>query len=95
MFVDITGLDKAAVLQALYARARPQGLGWLQYESGPLPPEAARAALETTQAFDYLRGRALKVDLSEGELDATLYDRANGPGACAQAIERLRQEGRT
>jgi hypothetical protein len=95
MVVDIAGLDKAAVLQALYARARPCGRGWLQYAPGPLTREAALAALAHTQAFDYLHGRAMKVDLSEELLDATAYDRANGPGSCAQTIERLRQqEGR-
>ena len=36
MDVDITGLDKAAVLAVLYNAAKPQGMGFLQYDPEPM-----------------------------------------------------------
>jgi sarcosine oxidase delta subunit len=39
--------------------------------------------------FDYLRGRVMKVDLSEDEFDDWLYDRDNGHGAAAKAITSI------
>ena len=100
--VNIKGLDKAAVLAALYNRAKIQGLGFLQACDGDMTTEQAQKLLEGEQTpdypitrrdqyFDYLYGRVMKVNLtSDEELDPRLYDRDNGEGAAAAAIDTIR-----
>lgn len=39
--IDISGLDKADVLVTLYESARPQGMGFLVYDSDPMSRETA------------------------------------------------------
>jgi hypothetical protein len=93
--VDITGLDPAEVVIALYERARAQGMGALYATHEPLTVEAARQVLEHTKPdrIDYLLGRVMKVNLHEtpGAFDARLYDRDNGTGAAAAAVAALRE----
>ena len=84
--MNIKGMDKAAVLAALYNHARTQGLGILHYQPGNMSLEEARNLLKTQSYFDYLKGRVLKIDLSGDELNERLYDRDNGLGAAAAAI---------
>ena len=88
--IPLVGLDKAAVLAVLYDAARPQGMGFLQYDPAPMTVEEAAKLLENRTRFDYLQGRVMKVDLSSDELDPWGYDRDNGTGAAARAIETLR-----
>ena len=87
--VNITNLDKAAVLAALYNAAKPQGLGFLQYDPTPMSVEDAR--LLGTGYFDYLMGRVMKIDLRSDELRTDLYNRDNGAGAAEQALALLQQ----
>lgn len=85
--MDISGLDKAAVLAALYNHARCQGMGYLHYDPKPMTVEEAQEILAKGQTyFDYHKGRVMKVDLSGGFLDTRLYDRDNGLGAAENAI---------
>lgn len=91
--IDISGLDKSAVLCALYDHARPQGWGWLHATPDPLDGEVARQLLTRQTYFDYLGGRALKVELKGSTFDPWLYDRDNGEGAAGRAIESLRVAG--
>ena len=94
--VDVSGLRSEAVLVALYERAQPQGLGFLHYDPAPMSEEEATELLliatddEGLQRFDYLKGRVMKVRLGGESFDPRLYDRDNGPGAAASAIEGLR-----
>jgi hypothetical protein len=90
--INITGLNKAAVLAALYNASRPQGMGFLQYTPEPMTIEQAEALLDSGQTyFDYLQGRVMKVDLSNDDsFNDRLYDRDNGEGAAAIAIASLR-----
>lgn len=100
--VNISGLDKAAVLAALYNNARPLGMGFLHARVEPMTVPEAQKLLEEgddlTQMFgnilyfDYVHGRPLKVDISGDELSPHLYDRDQGQGACQRAIEALRKE---
>lgn len=103
--ISIKGLDKAAVFAALYNVARPQGAGFLQYDPTPITAEMARKMMELGDDtkrdfghnggnlyFDYVKGRVMKVDLSRDELDPRLYDRDNGHGSAARAIESLRKQ---
>ena len=93
--IDITGLDRVAVLVALYGAARPQGMGFLQYVKGPLPLDEAQELLKRSFYFDYLKGRVMKVDLSSSTLDPWGFDRDNGAGAAARVIAELRATGKT
>jgi len=92
-YVDISGLDPAAVLAALYNASQQQGLGFLNPRGQqPMTVEDAAAALAVTphRYFDYLHGRVMKVELTGVQIDVRLYDRDNGEGAGAAAIARLR-----
>ena len=100
--IDLRGLDKAAVLAALYNASKPQGLGFLHYDPALMTVEEAQAILDEKQArlkeinstggnwdeiyFDYLKGRVMKVDLLGDDLRFQLYDRDNGEGAAQRAI---------
>jgi hypothetical protein len=92
MDIDITGIDKARLLMALYAKAQPLGLGRLQYTPEPLTYEEASGLLSQATYFDYLRGRVMKVDLSGDVLRTGLFDRDNGEGAAARAVDAARRE---
>ncbi len=43
--ISINGLDKAAVLAALYNASRPQGMGFMHYDPKPMEVEEARTLL--------------------------------------------------
>lgn len=88
--IDLEGLDKAAVLAALYNASKPQGMGFLHYDPEPMTVEEARALLSQDTDFDYLKGRVMKVDLSGDQLDPWGFDRDNGQGRAAEVIESLR-----
>jgi len=91
--VDISGLDKAAVLAALYNRARTQGLGMLHYTPEDMTVEEAKEILDAGETyFDYLKGRVMKVRLRGDSFDSFLYNRDNGPGAAEAVIEELHSQ---
>lgn len=99
MGIDITGIDKADLLVALYDRAQAQGVGLLLARAEPMTREHAqqlidehiKAALNRGIYIDYLHGRVMKVDIGGDELSPVLYDRDNGPGAAAQVVGQLRE----
>jgi len=88
--ISLKGLDKAEVLAVLYNASRPQGMGFMHYDSKPMTKEEASALLEKTTYFDYLKGRVMKVELKGDELDPWGYDRDNGQGAAERAISVLK-----
>jgi len=90
--ISIAGLDKAAVLAALYDNAKPLGLGFLHFTPEPMTLDEAREILSKQKYFDYLKGRVMKVSLDGDELRPHLYDRDNGHGAAASVIEQLRSK---
>lgn len=91
--MDISKLDKAKLLQALYEQAQPQGQGYLQYSSSPLSYEEAKSILERQRGhIDYLHGRVMKVDLSGDTFSTRLYNRDNGQGAAESIVQRLQSE---
>ncbi len=87
--ISLAGLDKAAVLAALYNASRPQGMGFMHYDPKPMTVDEAQR-IGADRYFDYLKGRVMKVDLSGDNLDPYLYDRDNGQGAAEKAINALR-----
>ena len=90
MGINIAGIDKAAVLAALYNSSKQQGMGVFNAAGQKqLDIEKARELLKEATYFDYLAGRVMKIDLSDDDLDPRLYDRDNGQGAAFRAIEHL------
>lgn len=88
--IDISGIDKAAVLAALYNASKQQRMGFLhQRGASPMTTHEARQELENGSDFDYLHGRVMKVSLNKDTLDPYGYDRDNGPGAATRALEHL------
>lgn len=89
--INLKGLNKAAVLAALYNASKPQGMGFLHYDPTPMTKKEAKKMLKHQTDFDYLKGRVMKVNLSGDTLDAWGYDRDNGDGAAKAAIGSLLQ----
>ena len=94
--IDITGIDKAVLLAALYNAAKTQGLGFLHYTPGAMTHAEAKEYVTNAEPwewlyFDYIKGRVLKVDLSADMLDPHLYDRDNGAGATARVVASIRK----
>ncbi|KKM13999.1 hypothetical protein LCGC14_1710600 [marine sediment metagenome] len=93
--MDISKLDKAEVLAALYNRAQPQGIGYLHYTPEDMTVEEAQMILDDLKEyghrpyFDYLKGRVMKVSLYKDDMRTDLYNRDNGEGAAEQALEHL------
>jgi hypothetical protein len=89
--VDITGLDKVAVLRALWSASRVAAF----FHRLPPPPfDAAQALAAVHDYIDYFQGRVIKTDLRGDTIDPRLYDRDNGAGAAARAISALRMHRR-
>jgi hypothetical protein len=90
--IDISGLDKASVIQALYAGTHQQGLGRLHFPVNELSREEAESLVGVR--IDYLHGRVMKVCIpAEDDPDSffeLLYDRDNGQGAAARIVAALR-----
>jgi hypothetical protein len=102
MTIDIAGLDKAAVLTALYDRAKPRGIrGLLRFRAHSLSEEETQAILNRgTAAANWrgeaytgrLHGRVMKVCVLGDTIGPRLYDRYNGDGAAAEVIDSLRKD---
>ncbi len=91
--IALAGLNKEDVLAALFNAAKPQGIGFMNYDPKPMTQEEAKGLLKQTTYFDYLKGRVMKVNLAGDELNTLCYDRANGQGAAERAIAELRTTG--
>jgi hypothetical protein len=92
MQIDISEINKAELLKALYDHSQPQGMGILHYDPRPMTLEEAdelTSGDDVCLYFDYLKGRVMKVDISGDTLDTWGYDRDNGEGAAAAAIKHL------
>lgn len=90
--MNIAGLNKAAVLAALYNNARVQGLGFLQASNKPMQESEAAKILKEQTYFDYLKGRVMKINLANDEVNTWLYNRDNGEGEAERVIEELRSK---
>lgn len=90
--VDVSGLDKAELLAALFNNSKAQGLGFLQASGRPMTKEEAAKILATNtrMCFDYLQGRVMKIDISGDTIDTWGYDRDNGKGAAEAVVTKLR-----
>ena len=93
--ISIEGLDKAQVLAALFNHSKQQGMGFYD-RSGASQMTAEQAAKDIERMdgrlyFDYHLGRVMKVDIAGDSFSPRLYDRDNGQGAAAAAIDSIRQ----
>lgn len=102
--IDISGLDKADVLAALYNGSKVQGMGVFQAVGAPdiMSHDMAQLVIGekyhdvgsgyTGQdlSFGYIFGRVLHVDISADEFDPWSYDRDLGAGAAQKVIDQLR-----
>ena len=91
--VNIEGLDKTKVLLALWNASKEQGNSFLGNLSGePLTAEEAEAEINRRSGnLDYVKGRVIKCNISDGTFNPWGFDRDLGEGAAARAIEGLRQ----
>lgn len=92
--VDISGLDKAAVLAVLYNAARPLGRGSQHFIPGDWSVADARSYLTDTDHnhnHEYVLGRALHADLGGDDFRSYGFNRDNGgPGTAERIVESLR-----
>jgi hypothetical protein len=104
MKINIANADKAQVLSALYNASKQQGMGFM-HARGAFPMSVAEAQAELNAAaaraaeagsfsrsplyFDYLHGRVMKTDLSGDVFDTWGFDRDNGDGAAANALQNI------
>lgn len=92
--IDITGIDKAELLAALYNGTRALGLGMIHDRRAGMTADDASFYLRTDgepDRFDYVAGRPIKVEFNGDTLRfSQLYDRDAGPGACQRIVDALR-----
>ena len=91
--VDISGLDRAELLAALYNATRAYGRGALHDLGRDMTVDEARVAIAERRVeqrglarlgmiayFDWLCGRPIKLDIEQDSVDFYLYDNDAGPG---------------
>lgn len=85
--ISLYGLDKAAVLAALY-NAAYTGRG------NPAPITTAKAAelLEVTLDFEFIGSRHVRINLETDGLDPSYFDDAHGKGRAEKVIAKLRKK---
>lgn len=97
--IDISGIDKARLLQELHKRAGPPGRASaererydeLSYAEAEAWLRRAYSTWSKKHSFDYVHGRPVKVDFDNDTLrEAWLFDRDAGPGKCLEAVEAAR-----
>ncbi len=87
--VNISGLDKKVLLKALHSRSKPLSEGFFLHSSAELSDKDAE---DLSKGYlKGLRGRVMEIDISGDTVDTRLYNRANGPNAAEEVIQRLRQ----
>lgn len=97
--LDITGIDRAELLAALFNGTSPLGMG--AFRPSAHEPMTVEQAREVVQAyggaknlhFDYVRGRSIKVWFLGNTLSRVdLYDRDAGIGKCSEIVQQLREK---
>jgi hypothetical protein len=94
--VNIGGLEKAAVLVALFHAAGPTSTGALTLSIDEARSYMAKRAdwrAGRPLYVDSLKGRPIRCDIGGDWLDPRLFDRDLGEGAAAHAIAELREHG--
>jgi len=89
--LGVVQLTPAEVLSTLFNRSQIRGMGFMDPNSNKnnLTVEEAQALIPSRghAAFDYLYGRCLKIDLTNGTmLETRLYNRDFGTNAAEDAV---------
>jgi len=88
--VNIAGLNKVALLKALWEGSKP-AIFFKFNPSVPIPTwDDQMASKAVNNYIDYFQGRLIKTDLSKDEADPHSYDRDYGSGAFTNIANRLR-----
>ena len=103
--IDVSDINPAELLAALYNRSHVLGLGVLQAKEGDMTVEQAQEYLDGkvegdymgkplerdgNRYFDYLNGRVMKVEINGKTLRPWLYDRDLGSGATQSIVDAVR-----
>lgn len=77
MFIDITGVDKKKLVNAVYDLSSPVGLGFLHFNPAPLSDEEAEAIADGAHGvrMDYVNGRCCKFKTYEVKGKTYIQDR--------------------
>ena len=93
--INIKGIDRIKLLQALYKRAKVQGMGVYKYDTADLSEAEAMSLLD--RRIDYLHGKVMKIKIpSESvsdEIETSYYDGDNGPSAAEFVVKGLSIRG--
>jgi len=99
MDIDISGLDKAEVLAALYNRAGARDKGFVHFSPNPMTKEEAQEVIDNPdlKIGGYINGREVKVYFDapgapENTVRVHLYDRTYGEGTAQAVIDALRNK---
>ncbi len=87
--INIEGLDKSLILASLYNAAKFKDEVHF-FDTTPVTADWAANFLVSHSKLSNMQGKAIMVDLSGSELDISEYDKFNGAGKGAQAIERVK-----
>jgi hypothetical protein len=88
--VDISGVDKLQLLEALWSNQKTASFFTNPPQLAPGFDHSAATAAIARGYIDYFCGRAIKADLSGDYVIPYLYDRDAGPGALQRIVTRLR-----
>jgi hypothetical protein len=93
MFINIEGMNKAAIVAALYNNSKPLGMGAFHFNPAPMTEDQAQKLIDSNGGkidLDYVGGRVMKVFEMEDGLRVDLYDRDIGKGEAERIINGLR-----
>lgn len=91
--IDITGLDHAEVLLALWKHSHEQGMSFFgRFTNNPTIEDCRKHLRATGGYVDYFNSRVIKCHLEPDvtEIHPGLYDRDCGSGTCERAIDSIR-----
>lgn len=89
MSVNISGIDKVKLLEALWKNAKPASFFTLGGMSAPAF-DHTMSEVSVKKYIDYYAGRCIKVDISKDSVEPRLYDREYGVGSFESVVNKLR-----
>lgn len=93
--IDITGLDKAEVLVALFNVAKPSEVELAFPLDNKLSLKEAKKIIHQNlkqwggDRIDYIKGREIKVNLFRNEINVAIYNGRNGKNLAQTALQPL------
>ena len=88
--VDISGIDKVNLLEALWKNSSPAAFFSAFHVGAPAIFNRESAEDAVKHYIDYFDGRCIKTDISEDTVDPHLYDRDFGKGKFTDIVKKLR-----